>query len=74
MSASVANVLLTGAMLGLLIFPAGADDPPALNMGPTCDAAAAGAISLGRDKRVDPRATQNLAHQRDVMIPVGGGV
>lgn len=51
MSASVANILLTGVMLGLLLLPASADDPPTLNMGPTCDAAAAGAISLGRDKR-----------------------
>jgi hypothetical protein len=51
MSASVANILLTGVMLGLLLLPASADDPPTLNMGPTCDAAAAGAIGLGRDKR-----------------------
>ena len=46
MSASVANILLTGVILGLLLLPASADDPPTLNMGPTCDAAAAGAIGL----------------------------
>jgi hypothetical protein len=51
MSGSVANILLTGVTLGLLLLPASADDPPTLDMGPTCDAAAAGAISLGRDKR-----------------------
>jgi hypothetical protein len=37
--------------VGLAVVPAAADDPPILNMGPTCDAAAAGALTLGRDKQ-----------------------
>ena len=49
MIASVASFILTGLIFCLLVSPAGADDPPMLNMGPTCDAAAAGAITLGRD-------------------------
>jgi hypothetical protein len=51
MIASIASIILTGLIFGLLVSPAGADDPPMLNMGPTCDAAAAGAITLGRDKQ-----------------------
>src|SRR5580693_313835 len=51
MIASIASIILTGLIFGLLVSPAGADDPPILNMGPSCDAAAAGAITLGRDKQ-----------------------
>jgi hypothetical protein len=51
MIALVASITLTGLIFGLLVSPAGADDPPTLNMGPTCDAAAAGAITIGRDKQ-----------------------
>jgi hypothetical protein len=49
--------------VGLAVAPAGADDPPILNMGPSCDAAAAGAITLGRDKQEcmrDEGAAHNL--------------
>jgi hypothetical protein len=51
MIASVVRIIFTGTILGLAVVPAGADDPPILNMGPSCDAAAAGAISLVRDKQ-----------------------
>jgi len=51
MITSVARIILTGTIFGLLVVRAGADDPPILNMGPSCDAAAAGAISLVRDKQ-----------------------
>ena len=47
----------------LAVAPAGADDPPILNMGPSCNAAAAGAITLGRDKQEcmrDEGAAQHL--------------
>ena len=47
---SVITIVFAGIMFGLVVVPAGADDPPTLNMGPTCDAAA-GEISLGRDKQ-----------------------
>jgi hypothetical protein len=51
MIASVVRIIFTGTILGLAVVPAGADDPPILNMGPSCDAAAAGAITLQRDKQ-----------------------
>jgi hypothetical protein len=51
MIASVVRIIFTGTILGLAVVPAGADDPPILNMGPSCDAAAAAAISLVRDKQ-----------------------
>jgi hypothetical protein len=51
MNASVASIMLTGAMLGFLVLFASADDVPTLNMGPTCDAVGAGAITGGRDKQ-----------------------
>jgi hypothetical protein len=63
MIASVVRIILTGTILGLAVVPAGADDPPILNMGPSCDAAAAGAITLGRDKQEcmrDEGAAQDL--------------
>jgi hypothetical protein len=63
MIASVVRIIFTGTILGLAVVPAGADDPPILNMGPSCDAAAAGAITLGRDKQEcmrDEGAAQDL--------------
>ena len=51
MITSVARIILTGTIFGLLVVRAGADDLPILNMGPSCDAAAAAAISLQRDKQ-----------------------
>jgi hypothetical protein len=44
MNPSVASIMLTGAMLGFLVLFARADDVPTFNMGPTCDAVAAGVI------------------------------
>jgi hypothetical protein len=51
MVAFVVRVIFAGIIFELAAVPAGADDSPILNMGPSCDAAAAGAISLGRDKQ-----------------------
>jgi hypothetical protein len=45
------RIVFAGIMFGLAVVPAAADDPPMLNMGPTCDAAGAGAIAAGRDKQ-----------------------
>jgi hypothetical protein len=45
------RIVFAGMILGLAVVPAGAEDPPILNMGPSCDAAAAGEISLGRNKQ-----------------------
>jgi hypothetical protein len=51
MNPSVASIMLTGAMLGFLVLFARADDVPTFNMGPTCDAVAAGVITVGRNKQ-----------------------
>ena len=51
MIASVVRIILTGMIFGLLVVRAGADDPPILNMSPSCDAAASTAISIGRNKQ-----------------------
>jgi hypothetical protein len=51
MIASVVRIIFIGTILGLAVVPANADDPPILNMGPSCDAAAAAAISLVRNKQ-----------------------
>ena len=48
MIASVVRIIFTGTILGLAVVPAGADDPPILNMGPSCDAAAAGACATSK--------------------------
>ena len=50
MSASIVRMIFTGTILGLAVVPAGADDPPILNMDPSCGAAGA-AISIGRNKQ-----------------------
>jgi hypothetical protein len=63
MIASFVRIIFTGTIMGLAVAPAGADDPPIVNMGPSCDAAAAGAITLGRDKQEcmrDEGAAQDL--------------
>ena len=48
---SVTTALMLAVMpLGPQIMSALADSPPKLNVGPSCDAAARGAVSIGRDK------------------------
>ena len=52
-------VISLGSQIGLAV----ADSPPKLNVGPSCDAAARGAISLGRDTQAcmgDERDAQDL--------------
>ena len=44
-------MLLTGMISGIQLAGANADDPPLLNVGRSCDAAAGAVISLGRDKQ-----------------------
>jgi hypothetical protein len=44
------RIVFAGIMLGLAVVPAVADDPPILNLGPTCDAVGV-AIIFGRDKQ-----------------------
>ena len=52
MIASLARImLLTGMISGIQLAGANADDPPLLNVGRSCDAAAGAVISLGRDKQ-----------------------
>jgi hypothetical protein len=52
MIASHARImLLTGMIPGIQLAGANADDPPLLNVGRSCDAAAGAVISLGRDKQ-----------------------
>src|SRR6266567_528982 len=51
------------ALLGSQAVSALSDGPPKLNVGPSCNAAARGAISIGRDKEAcmgDERAAQEL--------------
>ena len=50
MIAFVARIALLTLSLGWQVGLAVADSPPKLNAGPSCDAAARGAISLGRNK------------------------
>jgi hypothetical protein len=50
MIAFVTRITLVALSLGWHVGPAVADSPPRLNAGPSCDAAARGAVSLGRDK------------------------
>ena len=45
------RIAVVGITLASQVVPAVADGPPILNVGPSCDAAARGAISLGRDKQ-----------------------
>lgn len=46
----VARIAALAVVLGAPTAMARADNPPTLNVGPSCDAAARGAIVIGRDK------------------------
>jgi hypothetical protein len=50
MRAFAARVAIVGSLLGASAGIALADGPPRLNVGPSCEAAARGAIVVGRDK------------------------
>jgi hypothetical protein len=50
MSAFTNRIALVALSLGVQIAVARADSPPRLDVNPSCDAAARGAISAGRDK------------------------
>ena len=71
MIASLARImLLTGVISGLQLAGANADDPPILNIGPSCEAAAGAGISLGRDKQAcmqEEGAAQDL-HEKLVTV------
>jgi hypothetical protein len=60
---AAAGGAVVGMLLGTTILSALADGPPILNVGQSCDAAARGAVSIGRDKAAcmgDERAAQDL--------------
>jgi hypothetical protein len=62
MIALVARIGLVVMSLGSQVGFAVADGPPKLNVGPSCDAAARGAVSLGRNAEAcmgDERAAQD---------------
>ena len=66
MSASANKIAAVVLMLGLPAAIALADSPPKLNVAPSCDAAARGAISAGRDKEaclVDERTAEGVLAQ-----------
>jgi hypothetical protein len=66
MSASANKIAVVVLILGLPAAIALADSPPKLNIGPSCDAAARGAISAGRDKEaclVDERTAEDSLAQ-----------
>jgi hypothetical protein len=66
MSASANKIAAVVLMLGLPAATALADSPPKLNVAPSCDAAARGAISAGRDKEaclVDERTAEDVLAQ-----------
>jgi hypothetical protein len=50
-SVFAAPFVLAVISLGSQVVSGLADSPPKLNAGPSCDAAAKGAISIGRDKQ-----------------------
>jgi hypothetical protein len=63
MIAFFSRIALITLSLGWQVGLAVADNPPRLNAGPSCDAAARGAISLGRDKEAsmsDERAAKDV--------------
>ncbi|HLK79974.1 MAG TPA: hypothetical protein VKT99_00550 [Xanthobacteraceae bacterium] len=63
MSASANKIAVVVLMLGLPAAIARADSPPKLDVAPSCEAAARGAISAGRDKDaclVDEQAAENV--------------
>jgi hypothetical protein len=60
--------LVCAAFAGMLLTPsiAASDSPPKLNVGPSCEAAARGAIAAGRNKETcmaDERASQDVVNQ-----------
>jgi hypothetical protein len=62
MSVSAIRIAPVVLSLGLLTAIAFADSPPKLNVAPSCDAAARGAIVIGRDKEAcmgDERTAQD---------------
>jgi len=66
MPTSVNKIAVVVLMLGLPAALALADSPPKLNVTPSCEAAARGAISAGRDKEaclVDERTAENVLTQ-----------
>ena len=66
MSASISKIAIVAVMLGLPAGIARADSPPKLDVTPSCDAAARGAISAGRDKEaclVDERSAESVLVQ-----------
>ena len=63
MSVFAARIALIAIALGSQAALALADSPPKLNVGPSCDAAARGAIVIGRDKEAclgDERAAEDV--------------
>ncbi len=66
MSASANKIAVVVLMLGLPAAVALADSPPRLDVAPSCEAAARGAISAGRDKEaclVDERTAESVLAQ-----------
>ena len=66
MSASANKIAVVVLMLGLSAAIALADGPPKLNVTPSCEAAARGAISAGRDREaclVDERTAESVLAQ-----------
>jgi len=66
MPACANKIAVVVLMLGLPAAVARADNPPKLNVAPSCDAAARGAISAGRDKEaclLDERTAENVLAQ-----------
>jgi hypothetical protein len=66
MSAFTNRIALVALLLGLPTAIALADSPPKLNVVPSCNAAARGAISAGRDKEAclaDERTAENSLTQ-----------
>ena len=66
MSASANKIAVVVLMLGLPAAVARADNPPKLDVAPSCDAAARGAISAGRDKDaclIDEQTAENALAQ-----------
>jgi hypothetical protein len=62
MSASTTTIASVALLLGLQTAAAPAEGPPNLNVAPSCNAAARGAIAIGRDKEAcmgDERTAQD---------------
>jgi hypothetical protein len=66
MPALINRIALVAISLGLPVAIAFADSPPKLNVNPSCEAAARGAISAGRDKEAclaDERTAEDALAQ-----------